>query len=387
MKPRKYRHRRSARAPELSIRQILAWADAWFERTGRWPHVASGRIPGALGETWANVESNLRRGHRGLPYRTTLARLLAEHRGVRNHMRLPRLTEGKILAWADAHHRATGTWPTADSGPIAGAPGETWMAADAALRDCNRGLPGGSSLALLLARDRGVRNPQALPRLTQRLVLAWANAHRSRTGQWPTRKSGAIWDAAGETWSGVDTALRDGLRGLPGGSSLARLLARHRGVTNPKALPRRSVMEVLAWADAHYRHTGSWPTRMSGEVRGVRGETWKAIDSALRQGMRGFPGGSSLARLLARHRGVRNSHGLPPLTKQKILAWAGAHHRRTGAWPTKRSGPVVEDPRTTWLGVDTALHKGGRGLPGGTTVRRLLHLHRRGATPVKAGKE
>lgn len=53
-------------------------------------------------------------------------------------------------------------------------------------------------------------------------------------------------------------------------------------------------------------------------------------------------------------------------------------------WPTKRSGPVVEDPRTTWLGVDTALR---RGLASDTTLRCLLHRHSRHAPPVDAGEE
>jgi hypothetical protein len=33
-------------------------------------------------------------------------------------------------------------------------------------------------------------------------------------------------DAVGETWRAIDTALRRGLRGLPGGDSLRRLLGR-----------------------------------------------------------------------------------------------------------------------------------------------------------------
>src|SRR5262245_35930304 len=47
-----------------------------------------------------------------------------------------------------------------------------------------------------------------------------------------------------------------------------------------------------------------------------------ACDAALRLGLRGLPGGSSLARLLAARRGVRNHLDLPPLTVTKVLAWA-----------------------------------------------------------------
>ena len=44
------------------------------------------------------------------------------------------------------------------SGPISEAPGETWGAVDAALQKGSRGLPGGSSLALLLADKRGAEH-------------------------------------------------------------------------------------------------------------------------------------------------------------------------------------------------------------------------------------
>jgi hypothetical protein len=95
--------------------------------------------------------------------KSSLALLLAEHRGRRTGAALPALTVAQILAWADAHHERTGSWPTHRSGPIAGAPGETWRAANDAVLLGVRGLPGGRSLASLLAERRGTppraRNP------------------------------------------------------------------------------------------------------------------------------------------------------------------------------------------------------------------------------------
>jgi len=41
---------------------------------------------------------------------------------------------------------------------------------------------------------------------------------------------------------------------------------------------------------------------------GSRGENWRAIDTVLREGARGLPAGSSLARLLLARRGVRKKH-------------------------------------------------------------------------------
>jgi len=172
----------------------------------------------------------LRKGCRGLKGSSSLAQLLEAARGVRNRAHLSPLSVRKILSWVDAHHRRMGAWPVQDMSPIAEAPGETWRGIDAALRQGQRGLPGGSSLPRLLAERRGVRNRTRPPALTLKQILKWADAHQRRTGRWPSRKSGPIPDAPGETWTGVQEALDKGRRGLPGGSSLSRLLAEHRGV-------------------------------------------------------------------------------------------------------------------------------------------------------------
>jgi hypothetical protein len=63
----------------------------------------------------------------------------------------------------------------------------------------------------------------------------------------------------------------------------------------------------------------------------------------------------------------------PPLTIKQVLAWADAHHARTGAWPTRQSGPVLEAPGEAWKNLDAALHHGHRGLPAGGSLARLLN--------------
>jgi len=57
-------------------------------------------------------------------------------------------------------------------------------------------------------------------------VLLWAKAHARRTGNWPERYDGRVTDAKGETWFGIDEALRLGLRGLPKVKSLGLLFSR-----------------------------------------------------------------------------------------------------------------------------------------------------------------
>lgn len=52
---------------------------------------------------------------------------------------------------------------------------------------------------------------------------------------------------------------------------------------------------------------------------GPKFETWANVDNALRNGLRGLPNGSSLARLLAEKKGVRHIQDLPPLVKNLFL--------------------------------------------------------------------
>lgn len=366
------RHARNlaSRRP-LSEEQILTWADAHHQRTGTWP-TRRGPVHDAEGENWRAIDMALRVGARGLGGGGSLAQLLAERRGVRNRKRLPPLTEEQILSWADGHHNQTGTWPIRTSGPIPEAPGETWMAADMALRKGLRGLPAGSSLALLLADKRAIHNAWTRPDLSILLILSWVDAWHERTGQWPLIESGPIPEAPNETWNGINHALRQGDRGLPGGSSLARLLAVERGVRNQVSKPRFRRQRILAWADAHHRRTGQWPTAKSGPIPEAPEETWQTVDVALKKGFRGLPSGSSLARFLAQHRGKRNHVDLSPLSQKKILAWADAHHERTGQWPNINSADVEDAPGERWDRIDSALRDGQRGLSGGYLLLQLL---------------
>jgi hypothetical protein len=132
--------------------------------------------------------------------------------------RKPELTEASILTWADGYHVRTGEWRTREAGPIPEAPlGTTWRQVDNALRYGLRGLPGDAALAQLLAAERGVRNLSDLPPLTKTLILEWAAAHRWQTGHWPNEDSRPVAAAPGENWNAVNAALREGVRGLPGG--------------------------------------------------------------------------------------------------------------------------------------------------------------------------
>jgi hypothetical protein len=68
--------------------------------------------------------------------------------------------------------------------------------------------------------------------MTEEAIVALADLHFKQTGPWPQCESGPVRSSAvpGETWARLNDALIVGCHGLPGGSSMAKLLMTHRGV-------------------------------------------------------------------------------------------------------------------------------------------------------------
>jgi hypothetical protein len=297
------------RRPDLTIKQVLVWLDDFYERTGRWParkHFQL-RIPGSLGDTWCAIDIALKKGLRTLPGGSSIAKLLAEKRGVKHRLYAPPLSLEQVLRWADAHYQRTGAWPLSTSGPIAGTRGETWQGAHQALHCGRRSFTGGSSLARVLLKYRGVRKGAAVPRLTVKQILAWADVYFRRTGRWPTRDSGPVAGAPGETWACIDAALINNGRSLRGGWSLAQLLEKKRRVRNRKHLPDLRIGAILRCADAYCARHGKWPQHTSGPIPEMPRETWGAVHAALYAGLRGLTPGSSLFKLLVLFRGAKRN--------------------------------------------------------------------------------
>jgi hypothetical protein len=102
-----------------------------------------------------------------------------------------------------------------------------WLRALAAWVE--KGTPQVRSMAKPLAdipRERLLRAPQ----LTVRQILAWADAHHHRTARCPTKDSGPVAEAGGDTWRRINDALARGNRGLPGGVNLSQPLRRRRRI-------------------------------------------------------------------------------------------------------------------------------------------------------------
>lgn len=354
------------RKQALTEELILRWADDHHSNQGHWPTAASGRVRADRNENWLAVSMALRAGVRGLAGGSSLARLLARKRNVRNRKGLPALTTNDVPKWADAYHARTGKWPNAKSGPIPDAtPGETWLRISVAIDHACRGFPPGTSLAWILAEQRGVGDYYTRTALSEKIILRWADDYHRLNGKWPYVNDEGIPESEDDTWKRIDSALRRGDRGLKSRTSLAQLLFVHRGVVNFLNLPRLTKKQILAWADAHHKRTGAWPSENSGRIVGADGETWIRVSEAMRMGRRGFAPGGSLAKLLEASGRKRNRSNYPPLSEAVIIQWADSHHRRTGRWPNSYSGRVVSAPEESWSVIDNALRMGGRGLAGG----------------------
>lgn len=221
---------------------------------------------------------------------------------------------------------------------------------------------------------RAIRAATEKALLTIDRILLWADDHKARTGEWPSQTSGVI-PGTEETWAGINHALERGHRGLTTKKySLAQLLEDHRGIRNRGSLPPLSEEIILAYADKHFAAKDTWPTQTSGQIEGAK-DTWAGICVALRNGSRGLLRRISLADLLWEKRGVPNKANRPKLSVGQILQWADEHKRLTGNWPDQSSG-TVRSAAETWRGINVALNKGQRGLPGGSSIRLLLHEHR-----------
>ena len=366
---------REAAPRPLTEEWICDQAKNHHERTQEWPKRTSGELLDAPGENWANIDAALQQGRRGLPGGSSLAGFLEKTFGVRNLANLPSLTEEWIRERVRFHRQNTGKWPQIKSGELLDSPGEVWANIHGALQQGGRKLPGGSSLPRFLKAHFELRNPADLNPLTEGWIHERARFHHQQTGEWPTRNSGTVLDAPGETWTGIDQALHKGRRQLKGGSSLARFLADHFGVRNIRNLPPLTEEWICERAKFHRERTGKWPKFQSGRVLDVPGETWANIHGALQQGGRKLPGGSSLAQLLEAHFEIRNHKNLPRLTEEWIRERVRVHHGRTGQWPRVDSGQLLDVPGETWANINANLSVGGRGLAGASSLAMILEQH------------
>jgi hypothetical protein len=288
---------------ELTEERIMELIAEHRSAHGAWPTRDSGAVPGTT-LTWAAIDQALIRGRHGLPGGSSIAQLLRRREGVGSRRGLP-LTEGQVAAWAKAFQKKHGRWPTRADGQIEGAAtGETWSGVAAALEQGLRQLRARTSFRAFLAEVCGAPAPGSVRRpLSVEKILERARAYETWAGAFPTAASrDPHLESAGDSWARIDRALRAGGRGLPR-TTLIQLLARRLGARNANRPGPLAEETIWSWAVAHRQREGRLPTRSSGPVHGVPGETWGALDGALKHRCRGLTRGETLRQFLARMAG------------------------------------------------------------------------------------
>ena len=273
---------------------------------------------------------------------------------------------------------------------------ERWKAVGSALYHGHRGLPGGDSLSKMAYRmGLGPAPPtghrQRYSRRTRDFTVAEIeDAVRSfhrREGRAPSawKDKNATQDFGfPETWEAVNSALRQGGRGLPGGDTLVKVAQRLnlRPETSFSGKCGLQMAEVEDAIRSFHEREGRVPLvhRDKDATQDFdRPETWAAVDKCLRLGRRGLPGGDSLpkmarriglATIQARGRGV----GKPYFTETEIEDAVRLFYEERG-----RSPSVSKDKDATsyfgrpenWPSINRCLGKGWRGLSGGDSLPKM----------------
>jgi hypothetical protein len=283
----------------IAIEELHEEIWEFYEREGRWPSCYSGEVE-RFGGTYQYLDNYLRQGWRGLPGNSSLyqeCKKVAAARGVPIEDRscddtpiTPEMVREAIRAFFRQHNR----FPKRHDGecPL----GPNWLTLNSyLLKGGYRSLPGGSSLAQEVAvvrRELGLEPPA----LTRDRIQEAIEEYRKTTSAYPTNKTKGPAPGLGLAWGSLDNWLKRG--GLGDKTTLAELVREvrtRRGDLPPGHKTPLSLGEVHEAIREYARTYGARPTRTTGLPCGV-GITWATLENALKKGMRGLPGGSSLAK-------------------------------------------------------------------------------------------
>jgi superfamily II DNA or RNA helicase len=224
------------RGSPLTEELIIRAAIQHFEKTGNWPtnNDSTSSIPLLPGDNWAAVSLALSRGYRGLESGKSLAKILGPtKKAFGSEIRTvgTPLTEQIIVEAAVEHFERTQKWPTQETvEDIPLLPGDNWTAINAAGYLGQRGLEKGRTLPRILAPIKAgygtkIRNEGGA--LSEATIIEAAVQHFKKTGMWPScnDRSSEIPLLPGSTWGTINSAGRQGNRGLGKGRLLTKILA------------------------------------------------------------------------------------------------------------------------------------------------------------------
>jgi hypothetical protein len=166
----------------------------------------------------------------------------------------------------------------------------------------------------------------------------------------------------GETWTNINECLRNGFRGLAGGSSLVDLKQRYFGIKTP--LTEKIIAEAIGiFHKKHQRYPGSRDSDTSGLPAG---DSWAGIISCLHYGNRGLSPGNSIGKIIAKYFGAKGC-----LSEKRIVDMMLAWNKKYKIYPNQNTKGKPDKFEGSWASIDNALAKGLRGLRGGSSLAKL----------------
>lgn len=204
---------------------------------------------------------------------------------------------------------------------------------------------------------------------TEEELISQANKFNDIHGRYPTiNKVDLVPDHPDVNWADVSTSfLRKYRKSLPD-------LFESLGLRNRMAQPRGSLHDLsdedlIGVIEKYREEHGQYPIHTSdGEVPGLPGLTWNAIDQRLRRRSEGM----SLYAFMERY-GLKDQ-----ITTEDVASWIKSFHDEHGRYPNQYdSVPVKEFPRLRWNTLYNHLLNGNKrwGLPGGDTFHSIRQRH------------
>jgi len=282
----------------LSSETIVEWIKLFHDKYGEYPKFNDSRRIPEMDLSWCAIDASLKRGQNGLPGGDSVANMIYRYFGKKNIKNLHNLYIDEIVDWMILFEKEYGKYPTQQDNRVIKEMGEeTWKSINSSLLAGRRGLEK-SSLGKIKEKYFDVKNQKNLPKLSISQIIEWTTLFIKEFQCYPTRKDKRIIpEMKNETWSIIDTALEEGLRGLPK-SSLADFLYKYFDKRNQSNLPNLNINEILNWMKLFYDEYHILPGRRDKrKILEMGKETWNMINFSLRKGLRGLPPNTSLVKL------------------------------------------------------------------------------------------
>lgn len=200
----------SYRKKNWTITELERLVLSHYERCGEWPSLATQGFAPETTMSWTAISERLRNNG------SSLAMIVAKL--ANTTYKHEEFTMRQFEEMITEEHERSGNWPTDNSKGYA--PGTTlsWCAVGVRLRKL------GTTLSCVVDRLSG-RTPLR-QKLSEQLIEKWVIDWMRHTGMEPGPKTEGTIPGTSLSWANINDNLKYGKRGLPGGDSLTKMVAR-----------------------------------------------------------------------------------------------------------------------------------------------------------------